>query len=222
MKDMWILWDNSWSVGQSLFKDKIRPFLKGLIRSALLNVGPNGTHIGILTFSTQAQTRVLLELGELQAVDALINYLDSLNYNNISGDGTRTGMALKLADERFSKQSPRNYRPYVEDVVMIFTGSKPIRHRGEDTFGDKYNSTRYGEGLLAKDRAQSLKDNNIIVVGLVVGRENKLNKFRDNVKEWSTEGKYFETNKDSLQRSIMYRLIKSFMSVYCIAPVEKP
>jgi hypothetical protein len=96
---MWILWDNSWSVGQSVFKDKIRPFLKSLIRSPLLNVGPDCTHIGILTFSTQPQTRVLLELGELQTVDALTNYLESLNYNDISGYGTRTGMALKLADE---------------------------------------------------------------------------------------------------------------------------
>jgi hypothetical protein len=42
---------------------------------------------------------VLLELGELQTVDALTNYLESLNYNDISGEGTRTGMALKLADE---------------------------------------------------------------------------------------------------------------------------
>jgi hypothetical protein len=103
---------------------------------------------------------------------------------------------------------------------MIFTDGEPIRRQGEDTFGDKYNSSRYGEGLLAKDRAQSLRDKNITVVGLAVGRENKLNKFGDNVKEWSTEGKYFETNKDSLQ-SIMDELIKSFMSVYCIMPGKK-
>ena len=96
---MWILWDNSWSVGESLFKNKVRPFLKSLINSPQLNVGPDGTHIGILTFSTQAQTRVLLELGELQFPVALNNYLDSLKYDDISGDGTRTGMALKIADE---------------------------------------------------------------------------------------------------------------------------
>jgi hypothetical protein len=96
---MWIVWDNSWSVGTVFFKYEVRPFLKNLISSPQLNVGPEGTHIGILTFSTQARTRVLLELGELQSPVALNSYLDSLEYNQISGDGTRTGMALKLADE---------------------------------------------------------------------------------------------------------------------------
>jgi hypothetical protein len=96
---MWILWDNSWSVGRGSFRDKVRPFLKNLINSPQLNVAPDGTHIGILTFSTQAQTKVLLELGELQSPVALNNYLDSLEYDQISGDGTRTGLALKIADE---------------------------------------------------------------------------------------------------------------------------
>ena len=96
---MWIVWDNSWSVGTVFFKYEVRPFLKNLINSPQLNVGQDGTHIGILTFSTQARTRVLLELGELQSPVALNNYLDSLKYDDISGDGTRTGMALKIADE---------------------------------------------------------------------------------------------------------------------------
>jgi hypothetical protein len=73
--------------------------LKSLINSPKLNVGPEGTHIGILTFSTQARTRVLLELGELQSPVALNNYLDGLEYDDISGGGTRTGMALKMIDE---------------------------------------------------------------------------------------------------------------------------
>ena len=86
-------------MGKASFKDNVRPFLKSLINSPQLNVGPDGTHIGILTFSTQAQTRVLLELGKLQSPVALNSYLDSLKYNDISGDGTRTGMALKMIDE---------------------------------------------------------------------------------------------------------------------------
>ena len=96
---MWIVWDNSWSVGKASFKNQVKPFLKSLINSPQLNVGPEGTHIGILTFSTQAQTKVLLELGEVQSPVALNNYLDSLKYDQISGDGTRTGMALKIVDE---------------------------------------------------------------------------------------------------------------------------
>ena len=96
---MWILWDNSWSMGRALFKNKVKPFLKSLINSPQLYVCPEGTHIGILTFSTQAQTRVLLELGEVQSPVALNNLLDSLKYHDVSGGGTRTGMALKLIDE---------------------------------------------------------------------------------------------------------------------------
>ena len=96
---MWIVWDNSWSVGASTFNNKVRPFLKNLIKSPQLNVGPDGTHIGILTFSTQVQTRVLLEMGQKKTQDELTTFLDSLNYDNVSGDGTRTGMALKMIDE---------------------------------------------------------------------------------------------------------------------------
>jgi hypothetical protein len=109
--------------------------------------------------------------------------------------------------------SPGNYRPDVTDVVLIFTDGEPIRRRGEDKFGDKYNSRRYGEGLLAKDRAQSLREKDVTVVGLAVGTEVTLSRFRDDIKEWTTEGKYFETNKDSLQ-NIMNELI----SASCIDP----
>jgi hypothetical protein len=98
-------------------------------------------------------------------------------------------------------------------VVLIFTDGEPIRRRGEDIFGDKYRSSRYGEGLLAKNRAQSLRDKDVTMVGLAVGTEATLSKFRDDIKEWTTEGKYFETNKDSLQ-SIMDELI----SASCIDP----
>ena len=88
-----------------------------------------------------------------------------------------------------------------------------MRRRGEDKFGDKYKSNRYGEELLAKDRAQSLRNKDVTVVGLAVGTEYWLSTFRDDIKEWTTEGKYFETSKDSLQ-SIMNELI----SASCIDP----
>ena len=86
-------------MGPTTFKNQVRPFLKSLISSSKLNVGQKGTHIGILTFSTENATKVLLEVGQLQSPVALNNYLDSLIYKNISGDGTRTGMAFKIADE---------------------------------------------------------------------------------------------------------------------------
>ena len=96
---MWIVWDNSYSVGRILFEYEVRPFLKNLINSPQLNVCPDGTHIGILTFSTQARTRVLLELGELQSPVTLNDYLDSLKYDDMVGDSSRSGMALKMIDE---------------------------------------------------------------------------------------------------------------------------
>ncbi|CAB3990655.1 Hypothetical predicted protein [Paramuricea clavata] len=210
---MWILWDNSKSVGPTTFKNQVRPFLKSLINSPQLNVGPDGTHIGILTFSTQAQTRVLLKLGEIKSPVALNNYLDSLRYIDVRGDGTRTGMALKLVDEKFNVSSPRNYRPDVSDVVLILTDGQPIRRKDEDNFGDKYKSNSDGEELLAKDRAQSLRDKNVTVVGLAVGSEATLSKFGKKIKEWTTEGKYFETSKDRL-----HSVMKELISASCIDP----
>ena len=96
---MWIVWDNSYSVGRIFFEHEVRPFLKSLINSPQLNVCPDGTHIGILTFSTQARTRVLLELGELQSPVTLNDYLDSLKYDDMVGASSRSGMALKMIDE---------------------------------------------------------------------------------------------------------------------------
>ena len=98
-KDIWILWDNSRSVGKPTFDHQVRPFLKDLINSKELNVGPDCTHIGIITFSTQAQTKVLSEMGQRKSTDDIINFLDSLKYEDIEGDGTRTGMALRMVDE---------------------------------------------------------------------------------------------------------------------------
>ena len=214
-KDMWILWDNSWSVGISSFQDKVRPFLKALISSPQLNVGQDGTHIGIITFSTQVQTKVLMDITEGTTADRINQFLDSLNYNDISGDGTRTGMALKMASEKLPLPSPGNYRPDVSDVVMIFTDGQPIRRRGEDTFGEKYASSRNGERMLAKDRAKDLRDRDVTVVGLGVGSEITLSRFRQDIQDWSTQGKYFEAETSTLQG-----IIDELVSASCIDPGE--
>ena len=96
----------------------------------------------------------------------------------------------------------------MDDVVMLFTDGQPIRRRGEDKFGSKYESNRYGEILLAKDRAQSLRDKNVTVVGLAVGTQGTLKDFKHYIEEWSTKGKYFEVDKDELQ-TILDKLIKA-------------
>ncbi|CAB4044650.1 Hypothetical predicted protein, partial [Paramuricea clavata] len=143
----------------------------------------------------------------------LLDYVDSLSYSDISGNGTRTGMALKIADEKFPLTSPENYRSDAGDVVLIITDGEPIRRPGEDTFGSKYKSNSNGERMLAKDRAQNLRGRDIVVFGLRIRTEDTLSKFRSDIKEWSTKGKYFEANKDSLQR-----ILDELTNVSCIDP----
>ncbi len=104
--------------------------------------------------------------------------------------------------------SPKNYRPDVGDAVLIFTDGQPIRHRGDDIFGAKYSDRRYGERLLAKDRAKDLRDRDINVVGLGIGPQYMLRRFRDDMREWSTDGKYFEATKENL-RSVTDELVSA-------------
>ena len=100
----------------------------------------------------------------------------------------------------------------MDDVLMILTDGQPIRRRGERTFGDKYNNKYDGERLLAKDRAKSLRDKNVTVVGLAVGSVRRLRRFAHDIKEWSTKGKYFEADKKSLQ-NVLDKLIDSLCPI---------
>ena len=119
-KDMWIVWDNSQSLGKSAFQDQVRPFLKNLIKSPRLNVGPDGTHIGILSFSTETKTRVLVDMGEKQTQEELLALMDSLNYDALRGDGTRTGLALNMMNAVKSCFIPgvlHLFRPFQEPLL---------------------------------------------------------------------------------------------------------
>ena len=78
-----------------MFQKKIRVALNYLFKSKKLNVGPYGTHIGILTFNARRQPIVLLELGQRQTQKEIINHLDHLKYGNVSGDLSRTRSALQ-------------------------------------------------------------------------------------------------------------------------------
>ena len=88
-----------------------------------------------------------------------------------------------------------------------------MRRTGEDTFGDKYSDGRNGERMLAIDRAKDLRDRDITVVVLGIGTKYALERFKDDMKNWSTSGKYFEANKENL-RSVIDLLIDAF----CIDP----
>jgi hypothetical protein len=99
IKDILILWDNSYSIGIGAFTDRIRPFIKKLIKSPRLNVGEGGTNIGVVSFSTQAQTRLLWDVSDHPNEDDLLAQVDAMNYSLLKGDGTRTGIAFKTANE---------------------------------------------------------------------------------------------------------------------------
>ena len=114
--------------------------------------------------------------------------------------------------EEFTEEGPKNHRSDVSDVVILFTDGEPIRRRNEQTFGDKYKG-RNGERLLAGDMAQQIKEKDITLVGLAVGNERTLRKFRDDMRKWSSEGKYFETTSDSLNT-----IINELVSASCIDP----
>ena len=98
-KDILVIWDNSNSIGEGNFKDRIEPFLERLINSTQLNVGEDGTQFGFITFSTEERTKTLLKFGKYKTRKDLIRWLKALNYETLNGVFTYTGEALKLADE---------------------------------------------------------------------------------------------------------------------------
>ena len=67
--------------------------------------------------------------------------------------------------------------------------------------------------MLAGDMAKEIKEKDITLVGLAVGNERTLRKFRDDMRQWSSEGKYFETSSDSLNT-----IINQLVSASCIDP----
>ena len=79
----------------------MKTFLEGLINNRQLNVGPEGTHISMLSFSEESKTKVQLQFGEKTTKEELIEFIKSpkLDYDMLRGQTTRTGYALGLANE---------------------------------------------------------------------------------------------------------------------------
>ena len=98
--------DTSDSIGHD-FNNNVKPFLEKLIINPQLNVGPDGTHVGLILFSSKEQTRIDLKLGQIKDANQLAEYMGDLNYDYISGDRTRTELALQEA------KSVRTYFDYI-------------------------------------------------------------------------------------------------------------
>ncbi len=98
-KDILIMWDNSASIGFNHFLNILK-FLKELIKK--LNVSPDGTHLGFLTFSSEGKTKKLLDVGKIQDPTRLSDWLDDFISPYVfvlQGDYTYTGKAFEIANE---------------------------------------------------------------------------------------------------------------------------
>lgn len=96
-KDLLLIVDTSYSIGKNDFDTNVKPFLENLVKSPKLNVGADGTHVGLILFSSEEKTTIKLRIGQIKGSDELADYLDRLRYDSISGDETRTELALNLA-----------------------------------------------------------------------------------------------------------------------------
>ena len=125
-KDLLIVLDTSYSIGQGIFDSKVKPFLINLVKSPKLNVGPQGTHLALIIFSNAKNTRLLFDFGKKMTTKELEDYIiDELVWNKVSGDFTMTGTALKIASEKVRNQvvfsGVLNFSTEVK--VKVLTGS---------------------------------------------------------------------------------------------------
>ena len=57
-KDLVLIVDTSNSIGEHDFNHNVKKFLKNLVTDSRLNVGPDGTEIGLILFSSRERTMV--------------------------------------------------------------------------------------------------------------------------------------------------------------------
>ncbi len=95
-KDLLLIVDTSYSVGKNDF-EKVKKFLINLVTDSRLNVGPAGTQVGLILFSSERRTRVKLQFGDKKDAQDLRRYINGLQWEKVKGDRTRTEKALKLA-----------------------------------------------------------------------------------------------------------------------------
>ena len=131
--DIIFLIDSSFWVTKDNF-NKEKEFVKYL--SAALNLGPQGSRVGIVTYAFFSR---LIRLGILQTPESLGNILDGLT--RISGR-RRMDRALEEASRAFD-----NNRPLVKKIVVLLTAGRqsfggkplaqavrPLRTIGAETF----------------------------------------------------------------------------------------
>ena len=93
----------------------------------------------------------------------------------------------------FKTNSPRNYRPNVDDVIVLITDGEP---RGQP------NSRQ-----LTKQFAQDLKERKIVLLTAAVGPQSENAKFRELLQELATSPDYFFKAKFDYMETILEKLV---------------
>ncbi len=98
-KDILILLDTSSSIGSGRYDADVVPFLKSLINSPKLNVGPDGTRLALVTFNDEDNTKLRFSFGA-NTTQKYLDYVDNdLIWSKVVGYRTLTGTAMKIADQ---------------------------------------------------------------------------------------------------------------------------
>lgn len=105
IKDILLVVDMSYSIGEHSFRTNVKPFLKQLVKDTTLNVGPDGTQIAMIIFSHADKTKLLFNFGKNVDKEALVNAFDEMEWEKISGGHTRTDIALKIANDEVRKDN---------------------------------------------------------------------------------------------------------------------
>ena len=91
--------DTSFSIRKNFSEADVKPFLEKLVLDPLLNVREDGTQIGLIIFSQASRTKILLNFGKIYDAEQLVQFIKGLQWEQVSGDRTRTDIGLKLANK---------------------------------------------------------------------------------------------------------------------------
>lgn len=111
--DIFFLVDSSFSINQNNFQKEME-FVHSIIE--MLDIGPNKTRIGVMSFSEVTKFHIKLDYGMKK--EDYLTYLNSVNY---MGGGTDTATALRLMREEGFFGSDVTIRRDVARIAVILT-----------------------------------------------------------------------------------------------------
>ncbi|XP_046855805.1 uncharacterized protein LOC124448899 [Xenia sp. Carnegie-2017] len=214
IKDLVILVDASRSITGRIFNSKVKAFLRNLISNPQLNVGPDGTQIAFVIFRDKDDTKYLLNFDARTQEEYKTFINNTLTYSDRLGGQTYTGKALGIVDkEIFKTSSPENIRPKIDDVVLLLTDGKP--NGGHAVTSDKEKNLN-SEMVDARNHSNSLKEKNVLIVGVAFGQKGIVRNFLPEIERLSTSNKTtFDSDIDSLDK-----ILDQIVSASCIKPAQ--